>query len=267
MDEGRFSVSAASLYNRLGTAAAPTLIDVRRTPTFDADQWMIVGAIRRPSDAVAAWGASLPRGRPVVVYCAHGLEIGRDTAASLRGIGLDARFLEEGITGWAEQKLPLRKKMPVGAHGWVTRERPKIDRIACPWLIRRFIDPEASFLFVPTEQVLDVARTTGAIAYDIPGAEPFSHDGELCSFDAFLKVYGIEDAALNALAVIVRGADTARLKLAPQAPGLLALSLGLSANFPSDHEMLEHGLTMYDAFYAWCRSCQDEKHNWIPAAA
>jgi hypothetical protein len=121
-------------------------------------------------------------------------------------------------------------------------------------------------LFVPTEQVFDVARATGAIAYDIPGAEPFSHDGELCSFDAFLKVYGIEDAGLDALAVIVRGADTVRLELAPQAPGLLALSLGLSANFASDHEMLEHGLTMYDAFYAWCRSCQDEKHNWNPAA-
>jgi hypothetical protein len=114
--------------------------------------------------------------------------------------------------------------------------------------------------------VFDVARVTGAIAYDIPGAEPFSHDGELCSFDAFLKVYGIEDPALDALAVIVRGADTARLELAPQSPGLLALSLGLSANFPDDHEMLEHGLTMYDAFYAWCRSCQDEKHNWTPPA-
>ena len=205
-------------------------------------------------------------GRPVVVYCAHGLEIGRDTAVSLRGIGLDARFLEGGIAEWAERELPLRRKRD-GSSSWVTRERPKIDRIACPWLIRRFIDPEASFLFVPTERVFDVVRATGAIAYDIPGAEPFSHDGELCSFDAFLKVYGIADAALDALAVIVRGADTARLELAPQAPGLLALSLGLSANFASDHEMLEHGLTMYDAFYAWCRSCQDEKHNWTPVAS
>jgi rhodanese-related sulfurtransferase len=266
MDEGRFSISAASLYQQLGTAAAPTLIDVRRTPTFDVDQWMIVGAICRPPEAVVQWGGAFQKGGPVVVYCAQGLEISRDTAASLRGIGLDARFLEGGIAEWAERKLPLRRKRD-GSLCWVTREQPKIDRIACPWLIRRFIDPEASFLFVPTEQVFDVARATGATAYDIPGAEPFSHDGEQCSFDAFLRVYGIEDAALDALAVIVRGADTARLELAPQAPGLLALSLGLSANFASDHEMLEHGLTMYDAFYAWCRSCQDEKHNWNPAAA
>jgi rhodanese-related sulfurtransferase len=266
MDEGRFSISATSLNERLGGPAAPILIDVRRTPTFDADPWMVVGAIRRPPEAVVQWGGVLPKGRPVVVYCAHGLEIGRDTAASLRGIGLDARYLEGGIAQWAERKLPLRLKRD-GSSSWVTRERPKIDRIACPWLIRRFIDPEASFLFVATEQVFDVARATGAIAYDIPGAEPFSHDGELCSFDAFLKVYGIADAALDTLAVIVRGADTARLELAPQAPGLLALSLGLSANFANDHEMLEHGLTMCDAFYAWCRSCQDEKHNWTPAAA
>jgi rhodanese-related sulfurtransferase len=266
MDEGRFSISAASLYDRIGTAGAPILIDVRRRPTFDDDEWMIVGAIRRPPDSVSEWGAALPPGNPVVVYCVHGQEVSRDTAASLCGIGLDARYLEGGIAGWAERKLPLRKKMPVGERGWVTRERPKIDRIACPWLIRRFVDPEANFLYVPTERVFDVARATGAVAYDIPGAEPFSHDGELCSFDLFLRVYGIEDPALNDLAIIVRGADTSRPELAPQAAGLLALSLGLSANFADDHQMLEHGLTMYDAFYAWCRSCQDEKHNWNPAA-
>jgi rhodanese-related sulfurtransferase len=264
MDKGRFSISAASLYNRLG-AAAPTVIDVRRTPTFDADPWMIVGAIRRPPEAVAQWGGALPKDRPVIVYCAHGLEIGRDTAASLSGIGLDARFLEGGIAEWVERKLPLRRKRDDSSR-WVTRERPKIDRIACPWLIRRFIDPEASFLFAPTEQVFDVAQATGAIAYDIPGAEPFSHDGELCSFDTFLKVYGIEDRALDSLALIVRGADTARLELTPQSPGLLALSLGLSANFPDDHAMLAHGMVMYDALFSWCRSLQGESHNWTPAA-
>ena len=148
---------------------------------------------------------------------------------------------------------------------WVTRERPKIDRIACPWLIRRFIEKDPEFLYVPTEQVFDMAATAGATAYDIPGAEPFSHDGELCSFDAFLRVYEIRDAALDALAVIVRGADTARLDLAPRCAGLLAFSLGLSANFPDDHAMLEHGLTMYDALYAWCRDCRDQRHDWNPA--
>ena len=267
MDEGRFSVSAASLYARLGTAGAPIVVDVRRRPAFEADEWMIAGAIRRPPDTVSEWGVALPQGRPVVVYCVHGQEVSRNTAASLRGAGVDARYLDGGITEWAEHRLPLRKKVPLGDRGWVTRERPKIDRIACPWLIRRFIDPEAAFLYVPTEQVFDVARVTGAVPYDIPGSEPFSHDGELCSFDAFLKVYGIKDPALDALAVIVRGADTSRPELAPQSAGLLALSLGLSANFADDHQMLEHGLVMYDAFYAWCRSCQGEKHNWNPAAA
>src|SRR5438046_1356069 len=118
---------------------------------------------------------------------------------------------------------------------WVTRERPKIDRIACPWLIRRFIEREAEFIYVPTDRVFAVAAETGAIAYDIPGADPFAHDGELCSFDAFIKHYGIDDAALNRLALIVRGADTARHEMAPEASGLHAISLGLSANFLDDH--------------------------------
>ena len=264
MDEGRFSISAQALYARLGTAAAPILVDVRRTPTFDADERMLVAAVRRDPVDVALWGARLGTDRLVVVYCSHGQEVSQQTAVALRGIGINARYLEDGISGWIERGLPLRKKVKAGEQGWLTRERPKIDRIACPWLIRRFIDPDATFLYVPTERVFDTAKLTGATAYDIPGAEPFSHDGELCSFDLFLRVYGIEDAALNDLAVIVRGADTSRPELALQAAGLLALSLGLSANFANDHEMLGHGLVMYDAFYAWCRSCQDEKHNWKP---
>ncbi|WP_321947848.1 chromate resistance protein ChrB domain-containing protein [Paraburkholderia sp. J10-1] len=148
---------------------------------------------------------------------------------------------------------------------WITRERPKIDRIACPWLVQRFIDKSPEFLFVPTDQVLAVAEREGAIPYDIPGVK-LTHVGELCSFDTFLAEYHLTDPALGALAVIVRGADTARLDLAPQAPGLLALSLGLSRIFQDDHEMLSHGLVMYDALYAWCRDCQSETHGWPPAA-
>jgi rhodanese-related sulfurtransferase len=265
MDAGRFFVSAQDLYRVLGTAVAPLPIDVRRGAAFEADEWMIPGAVRRPPEEVERWGREIPAGSPVVVYGAQGLEVGQNAAAILREIGVAARYLEGGIVGWAETGLPLRRKIAQSSASWVTRARPKIDRIACPWLIRRFIDPEASFLYVPTEQVFDVANSTGAIAYDIPGAEPFSHDGELCSFDAFLKVYEIKDAALDALALIVRGADTARLELAPQSPGLLALSLGLSANFPDDHEMLAHGMVMYDALYAWCRSLQAETHGWNPA--
>ncbi|WP_119461360.1 chromate resistance protein ChrB domain-containing protein [Rhodospirillaceae bacterium SYSU D60014] len=149
---------------------------------------------------------------------------------------------------------------------WVTRERPKIDRIACPWLIARFIDKDPEFLYVPSDRVLKVAEETGAIPYDIPGVE-FSHVGEKCSFDAFLDRYGLTDPALQRLAVIVRGADTSRLDLTPQSAGLFAISLGLSAVFEDDHKMLEHGLVMYDALYAWCRSLQGETHNWPPVAA
>ncbi|MBS0495914.1 MAG: chromate resistance protein [Comamonadaceae bacterium] len=147
---------------------------------------------------------------------------------------------------------------------WVTRERPKIDRIACPWLIARFIDQQAEFLFVPASEVLLVAAATGATPYDIPNVE-MSHVGELCSFDAFLSKHRLHDPALRQLAEIVRGADTSRLDLTPQSAGLYALSLGLSHNFSDDHEMLRHGMVMYDALYAWCRSCQAETHQWPPA--
>lgn len=149
---------------------------------------------------------------------------------------------------------------------WVTRERPKIDRIACPWLIARFIDREAEFLYVPPAQVLAVARAEGAVPYDVPDVE-LSHVGELCSFDAFLRKYRLDgDSALAELAVIVRGADTARPQLAPQAAGLLAISLGLSYTYPDDQEMLRHGLVIYDALYAWCRHVRGETHTWNPAA-
>jgi hypothetical protein len=146
---------------------------------------------------------------------------------------------------------------------WVTRERPKIDRIACPWLLLRFVDPAAEFLYVPAGQVLQVASATGATPYDIPGVE-MSHVGDLCSFDAFIAKYQLGDPALQQLATIVRGADTDRLDLAPQSAGLYALSLGLSQVFADDHEMLRHGLVVYDALYAWCQSCQGETHHWPP---
>jgi len=148
---------------------------------------------------------------------------------------------------------------------WVTRERPKIDRIACPWLILRFIDSAAEFLFVPPARVRDVAREDGATPYDVPDVE-LSHVGELCSFDAFLRKYRLDAPGLADLALIVRGADTSRLDLAPQAAGLLAISLGLSQLYRDDHEMLRHGLVVYDALYAWCRYARDETHAWNPQA-
>ncbi|WP_439890258.1 chromate resistance protein ChrB domain-containing protein [Ralstonia sp. 25C] len=147
---------------------------------------------------------------------------------------------------------------------WITRERPKIDRIACPWLIARFIDETPDFLYVPPGDVLRIANETGAIPYDIPGVE-LTHVGELCSFDAFLSKYQLDgNPALQHLARIVRGADTSRLDLTPQSSGLYAISLGLSQVFTDDLAMLEHGLVMYDALYAWCEHCQTETHNWPP---
>ena len=146
---------------------------------------------------------------------------------------------------------------------WITRERPKIDRIACPWLIANFIDKDAEFLYVPSSLVLKIAEETGAIPYDIPGVE-FSHVGELCSFDAFLKKYELTNPALLQLAAIVRGADTSKLDLTQQSAGLYAISLGLSKTFTDDHVMLKYGMVMYDALYAWCKYCQEETHNWQP---
>ena|SRR5687767_2836514 len=146
---------------------------------------------------------------------------------------------------------------------WITRARPKIDRIACPWLIQRFIDQEAEFFFVPQDQVLAQAAELRAIPFDVEGVE-LSHVGPLCSFDAILNKYGLVDPALHEIAVIVRGADTERLDLAPQAAGLLAISLGLSRNFSDDHEQLAHGLIIYDALYAWAKHVRSERHTWNP---
>jgi hypothetical protein len=148
---------------------------------------------------------------------------------------------------------------------WVTRERPKIDRIACPWLIDRFIDDDPEFLYVPSNHVLKVAEETGAIPYDVPGVK-FTHVGDHCSFDTFLAEYRLADPGLQRLALIVRGADTSRHDLTPQSAGLFAISLGLGTVFPDDHEMLRHGMVLYDSLYAWCRSLQGETHNWPPAA-
>lgn len=148
---------------------------------------------------------------------------------------------------------------------WVTRERPKIDRIACPWLIKKFIDPKAEFLYVPKEKVLEIAKAQNAIPYDIAGVE-LTHEGDYCSFDTMIKKYKLTDPALLAMAPIVRAADTDTLENSAQAPGLLAITLGLSANYVNDHEMLEVGMKIYEALYVWCRDYKNEKHGWNPAA-
>ena len=261
------SITAAELNSSLAGAEPPLVIDVRRPPAFRAAPDMAAGALRRDPAAVTSWAKALPRAGSVVVYCVHGHEVSQNAAKALRDAGLAARYLEGGLEeGWKAGGGELMGKPKEGSTRWVTRERPKIDRIACPWLVRRFVDPEAEFLYVPSKEVLHAAKVREAIPYDIPDVR-FSHDGEPCSFDAFLKTYRLTgDPALVQLAAIVRGADTARLELAPQAAGLLAVSLGLSRNFKDDHEMLKHGMVMYDALYAWCRDGRDESHTWNPAA-
>jgi len=261
------SITASELKSALAGREPPLLIDVRRAPAFRAAPDMAAGALRRDPGVVSEWVKTLPRAASVITYCVHGHEVSQNAAKALREAGLTARFLEGGLEeGWKAAGGEVVSKPKEAATRWVTRERPKIDRIACPWLIARFVDPEAEFLYVPNKEVLRAAKEKEAIPYDVPDVH-FSHDGELCSFDTFLKTYRLMgDPALARLAVIVRGADTARLDLAPQAAGLLAVSLGLSRNFQDDHEMLKHGMVMYDALYAWCREGQDETHTWNPAA-
>ena len=261
------SITASKLKSALASGQPPLLIDVRRTPAFRAAPDMAAGALRRDPATVSAWAKELPRASSAVVYCVHGHEVSQNAAKALRDLGISACFLEGGLDeGWKAAGGELASKPREASTRWVTRERPKIDRIACPWLVARFVDPEAEFLYVPSKEVLRAAKEKEAVPYDIPDVH-FSHDGELCSFDAFLQTYRLTgDPALARLALIVRGADTAKLDLAPQAPGLAAISLGLSRLFGDDHEMLRHGMVMYDALYRWCKEGQDETHTWNPDA-
>lgn len=256
MDGTVLSIPASDLFARLGMASAPMLLDVRCPDAFNADDKMIVSAIRRPPDDVGTWTKELPSGRPIVIYGSDGSKATESMAASLRAAGLDAVYLDGGLSGWVDMKLPTRRRLPGRADDrWVTREHPKVDRIACPWLVSRFINPDAEFFYVPPHRVTAVAEETGGIPYDTKGAE-FGHVGEHCSFDAFIRIFDIKDPSLDWVATIVRGADTSRLDLTPECDGLHAISIGLSANYPDDYEMLRHGLVIYDALYAGCRKTQ-----------
>jgi hypothetical protein len=204
-----------------------------------------------------------------VVVCVKGEEKGAGVAAWLRHEGVDAEVLEGGFDGWTDSDRPVVNESlipPRNAEGrtvWVTRARPKVDRIACPWLIRRFVDPDAVFLFVAPSEVAGVSKRFGATPFDVEGVF-WSHRGELCTFDVMIEEFGLASIdPLKQLAVIVRGADTARPEIAPQAAGLLALSLGLSRMYSDDLEQLEAGMPLYDALYRWCRDAVDETHDWV----
>src|SRR5258708_2632703 len=258
-------ISVSELQSELARKNPPIVIDVRRGPAFQGADDMMAGALRRNPEQVKAWANGLPRAGSAVAYCVHGHEVSQGVAAALTEAGLVARYLEGGLGAWKSAGGKLDHKPHNATTRWVTRERPKIDRIACPWLIARFVDADAEFLYVPTKEVKDAAKQKDAVPYDIPDVY-FSHEGERCSFDAFLKHYRLTDPALTELGLIVHAADTGRLDLSAQAPGLAAVSLGLSRNLKDDHEMLDHGMVMYDALYTWCKEGKYELHTWNPQA-
>lgn len=261
-----FTITANQLARLVGMPDAPVLIDLRTPEDAAEDPRLLPAALRRDHREVAAWAPDF-RGRMAVVYCQKGLKLSEGVAAWLRHAGARAEVLEGGFAGWRDAGLPLldpTKLPPRDAQGrtlWVTRARPKVDRIACPWLIRRFVDPAAVFLFVTASQVMAVADRFGATPFDVEGVF-WSHRGPLCTFDVMVKEFGLRMPALERLALIVRGADTARLDLAPQAAGLLAASLGLSRLHRDDLVQLEAGMALYDAFHLWCRDAIEETHNW-----
>lgn len=266
------SISVEKLSRLIGRPDAPVLIDVCTEEDFVANPRLVPGAVRRPWADVPSWGPSfVAAGKPAVVICKKGLKLSQGVAAWLRHEGVQADSLDGGVVAWSEAKLPMvpAEKLPKrdarGRTVWVTRSRPKVDRIACPWLIRRFVDPAAVFLFVPPSDVLDVADRFGATPFDVDHESVhWSHRGELCTFDVMVEEFGLQTEALKRLATIVRGADTGRPELAPESAGLLAASLGLSRMHADDLEQLEAGMGIYDAFYRWCRDAVGEGHDWPP---
>lgn len=264
------SITPDKLAKLLGTPRCPTILDNRRDGLRNDDPLLLPGA-RAIAEAdlvperLEPLIASLSG--PVVVACAEGHGRSQGLAALLRSRGIAAEYLEGGYAAWRAAGLPLIDPAKITARDaegrsvWVTRSRPKVDRIACPWLIRRFIDPRAVFLYVAPAEVANVAALYGGMPFDIEDTF-WSHRGELCTFDVMLAEFGLTMPALDRLARIVRGADTARPDLAPEAPGLLAASLGLSRMYSDDLEQLEAGMALYDAFYRWCRDATEETHNW-----
>jgi rhodanese-related sulfurtransferase len=263
-------IPVSTLARLVGTPDCPVLLDVRIDDDFGADPHLIPSAYRHPFLKVADLAEDL-KGRSVVVYCQKGLKISQGAAALLRNCGVKAESLEGGQFAWRDAKYPMvsAEKLPAldasGRTVWVTRHRPKIDRIACPWLIRRFIDPKAQFLFVAPSQVSAVAEKFNATPFDVEGVF-WSHRDETCTFDTLIEEFGLGSDALAKLALVVRGADTNRHDLASEAAGLLALSLGLSRMYRDDLQQLEAGMALYDAFYRWARDATDEGHDW-PAAS
>lgn len=255
-------VSPVQVMRLIGTTDAPIILDVRIPDDIAADPRIVPTALLVKAQEVLDLLAQLS-GRRVIVTCQQGHKLSHGAAALLRTAGVSAETVEGGHLGWLEAGLPLSplSNLPARPSLWVTRARPKIDRIACPWLIRRFVDPAARFLFVPASEVADVADRFDAIPFDSDGVE-LSHTGPLCTFDTLLDRYAVRTEALDRLSLVVRGADTDRHDLSPAAAGLLAISVGLSRMFRDDLAQLDAGMAIYDALYRWARDGFDEGHDW-----
>jgi rhodanese-related sulfurtransferase len=263
---GFASIAPDKLARLIGTPKAPIVIDVRENDALANDPRLIPGSVHLPYEAAQDWAAGY-KGTSVAVSCQKGKKLAEGAAAWLRHFGANAEVVEGGFEAWRDANLPLiplkaiPKRNAEGATVWVTRSRPKIDRIACPWLIRRFVDPAAVFLFVAAAEVEAVAERFGASPFDIENTF-WSHRGEQCTFDVMVEEFGLSSDALGRIAAIVRGADTGRPDIAPEAAGLLALSLGLSRMYAEDLEQLDAGMLLYDALYRWARDASEETHNW-----
>ena len=263
------AITVPQLSRLVGLPGAPVIIDVRIDDDFDADPRLLPGSFRRDFKTVSQWAAEFA-GRNVAVVCQKGQKLSQGAAAWLRHGGIAGESLDGGFEAWRDAKglLVPAGKIPArdekGRTVWVTRSRPKVDRIACPWLIRRFVDPQAVFLFVEPAEVPAVADRFQAVPFDVENVF-WSHRGERCTFDTMIEEFELRSEPLDRLALIVRAADTARLDLVPQAAGFLAASLGLSRMYRDDLEQLEAGMLLYDAFFRWCRDATDETHNWPSA--
>lgn len=264
------AIACDQLAKLVGTPRAPMILDIRPAASRASDPRLIASARPLPENSLSVAHIrtlSADLSGPVVVACDAGHGRSQGLAALLRHQGLRAEYLEGGHAAWVQAGLPTCNPAPItrldasGRSVWVTRSRPKIDRIACPWLILRFVDPRAVFLYVLPSEVSSVADLVGAMPYDI-GDVFWSHRGEECTFDTMIREFGLRIPALDRLAMIVRGADTDRLDLAPECAGLLAASLGLSRMHSDDLAQLEAGMGLYDAFYRWCRDATGERHNW-----
>jgi rhodanese-related sulfurtransferase len=264
------TITVSQLHRLIGLPNAPVLVDVRTDEDFEEDPFLIPSSFRHPFGEIESLAGKLA-GRRTVVICWKGLKLSEGAAALLRTHGIQAESLSGGAIAWQEAglfRVPAASipRSEVRGHSlWVTRHRPKIDRIACPWLVRRFVDPEARFLFVTPSEVAGVAERFGATPFDVEGAF-WSHRGEFCSFDTMIEEFGLSSEPLDRLAAIVRGADTNRHDLAPEAAGLLAASLGLSRMYKDDLEQLDAGLALYDAYYRWARDAVEEGHDWPSAS-